>query len=140
MKLTKTASGKKSLIISKSEWLRIGSDQGWLEKKAENAPHLHHLWNRWKDQKITDEQFLGRLESLKSSADFGVSSNYADMVALLLQRWRNGEDTAEIAEKINVQLGLGNKSGVPESAFSKMSPEDQAAVDAVETGRPPQAV
>ena len=40
MKLTKTANGKSRLKISKEEWQRIGSEQGWIKeaKKKDNWP------------------------------------------------------------------------------------------------------
>ena len=34
MKLVKTASGKQTIKISKSEWESIGKKQGWMSKKA----------------------------------------------------------------------------------------------------------
>jgi len=45
MKLKKTASGKKTLQISKNEWLRMGQKTGWLQKSAESL----------KDSNISDE-------------------------------------------------------------------------------------
>jgi hypothetical protein len=41
MKLTKTASGKTTLSISKQEWERIGTAKGWA--KAAQAAISHHL-------------------------------------------------------------------------------------------------
>jgi len=36
MKIIKKASGKRSIKLSKREWLNLGKKAGWLEKKAES--------------------------------------------------------------------------------------------------------
>jgi len=42
MKLVKTANGKTTIKMSKSEWVEMGKKAGWISKKAQSA------YDRWK--------------------------------------------------------------------------------------------
>jgi len=49
MKITKTASGKTEVRISKSEWINIGKKQGWMKKAQENIT-IFDLINDWGEE------------------------------------------------------------------------------------------
>lgn len=53
MKIIKTASGKKTIKISKKEWESIGKKAGWM-KKAKFGEYMENeggeIWNRWKSK------------------------------------------------------------------------------------------
>jgi hypothetical protein len=54
MKIVKTASGKQTIKLSKSEWESIGKKAGWM-KKARLAPH-------WMDQVLKQPHLKDQLE------------------------------------------------------------------------------
>ena len=49
MKIIKTASGKKSIKISKKEWQSIGKTAGWLENKTETDQIISKIMNNLLD-------------------------------------------------------------------------------------------
>lgn len=51
MKILRTASGKKSLKISKAEWFRLGRKAGWVKKSQSD------MWDTEDDDLMLDESF-----------------------------------------------------------------------------------
>ena len=50
MRLTKTASGKTTLSITRTEWERIGASRGWMGKSANRLP-AEELAATWEDDR-----------------------------------------------------------------------------------------
>ena len=153
MKLKKTASGKKTLVISKSDWLRIGKKKGWLNKLAENAQQVRDIILKWQGKsprggKLNDHEFLETIKNLLDSNYSGISEHVVNSLAMTLQEWAsNGEranpqvDSA-YAQKVHEILWEGESSGRPHENAMEQTPQEQADVDGVEVfpGGVPQKV
>ena len=65
MKLTKTASGKTTVKISKKEWQRIGRKAGWIKQSEMSFEELQNAWeNSDEDIKVNvqgDAYYAGKL-------------------------------------------------------------------------------
>jgi hypothetical protein len=60
MKITKTASGKKTIKISKSEWQSIGKKAGWIKKEAQ--PHYDDNFGHWEMEDSEDIDFYNQVQ------------------------------------------------------------------------------
>jgi hypothetical protein len=67
MKMTKTASGKTKLVMSKKEWQQIGKTAGWMKKESDLAEDLVSRLRK-KDTTPSEVYDIARIESYRFTA------------------------------------------------------------------------
>jgi len=103
MKLVKHASGKRSLVLSRKEWINIGREHGWLNKKAWHAGgppaglqgdvtrqplkdlvkppnpdfNVQQILDSFTNGVITGADFLTKMDVIRRRYLSGISSNVA---------------------------------------------------------------
>ena len=137
MKIIKTASGKKSVKLSKREWLNIGKKAGWIKKKAQINNNIDDEGDKGDEGWLTQEKLDEMMRPRKKTIIMDLSNNnllpikkwvlqyvndpitdegFVNEMQKLVNRWDNLENTPDrTSQVVKIMRTLENLAHMADS-------------------------